>query len=75
MIAVRIGVVDSPKELVLEVDDEPKDLVEKIDAASGESAGLLWLTDSKGKKIGISVSKIAYLEIEPERARTVGFRS
>lgn len=73
MIEVRIGVIDSPKELILELDDNPKDLVDKINAASGETASLLWLTDSKGKQIAVSVAKIAYLEIEPERNRTVGF--
>ncbi len=73
MIEVRIGVIDSPKELILELEDNPKELVEKVNTATGESTGLLWLTDSRGKQIAISVGKIAYLEIEPERTRTVGF--
>ena len=73
MIEVRIGVVDSPKEIILELDDDPKDLVDKVNAASGESTGMLWLTDSKGKRVAISVARIAYLEMEPERSRTVGF--
>ena len=73
MIEVRIGVIDSPKELILELDDDPKELVDKVNAASGETSGMLWLTDSKGKQVAIAVSKIAYLEMEPERPRTVGF--
>lgn len=73
MIEVRIGVIDSPKELILELDDKPTELVDKINAASSETTSLLWLTDSKGKQIAVQVNKIAYLEIEPERARTVGF--
>ncbi|GAC1367316.1 MAG: DUF3107 domain-containing protein [Actinomycetota bacterium] len=75
MIEVRIGVIDSPKELLLEVDDHPQELVDKVNAASGETAGMLWLTDSKGKQVAISVARIAYLEIEPERSRHVGFGS
>ena len=73
MIEVRIGVIDSPKELILELEENAKELVDKVNAATGESSGLMWLTDSKGKQIAISVAKIAYLEIEPERPRTVGF--
>lgn len=73
MIEVRIGVIDSPKELTLELEQDPKDLVEKINTASGDTTSLLWLTDSKGKRIAVQVGKIAYLEIEPERSRTVGF--
>ena len=73
MIEVRIGVIDSPKELILELEEDAKELVDKVNASTGESSGLMWLTDSKGKQIAISVAKIAYLEIEPERPRTVGF--
>ena len=73
MIEVRIGVIDSPKELILELEEDAKELVDKVNASTGESSGLMWLTDSKGKQIAIAVAKIAYLEIEPERPRTVGF--
>lgn len=73
MIEVRIGVIDSPKELILELEEGANELVEKVNNASTESSGMIWLTDSKGKQIGISVARIAYLEIEPERPRTVGF--
>jgi len=73
VIEVRIGVIDSPKELILELEEDAKELVDKVNASTGESSGLMWLTDSKGKQIAIAVAKIAYLEIEPERPRTVGF--
>ena len=43
-----------------------------VDEAMKKS-GLVWLTDSKGKQIAVSAGRIAYLEIEPERSRTVGF--
>jgi hypothetical protein len=74
VIEVRIGVVDSPKELILELEEDPKELVDKVNkAASDETRGMIWLTDSKGKQVAVSVARIAYLEIEPERPRTVGF--
>lgn len=73
MIEVRIGVVESPKELILELEEDAEGLMNKVKAASAESGGMVWLTDSKGKQIGVSASRIAYLEIEPERPRKVGF--
>lgn len=73
MIEVRIGVIESPKELILELEEDAQDLIDKVKAASSESGGMVWLTDSKGKQIGVSVSRIAYLEIETERQRKVGF--
>jgi hypothetical protein len=73
VIEVRIGVVDVPKELTLELEDDPKEVVEKVNAALGGETDMLWLTDSRGKQVGIPVAKIAYLEVEPERSRRVGF--
>ena len=35
---------------------------------------ILWLTDRKGRRVGVPASKIAYLEIGPASAeRRVGF--
>jgi hypothetical protein len=75
VIEVRIGVVDSPKELILELEEDASELVEKVNSASGDTSGMIWMTDSKGKQVGVALSRIAYLEIEPERPRTVGFGS
>jgi len=36
--------------------------------------GVLWLTDRKGRRIGIPVVKVAYIEVgEPSGERRVGF--
>ena len=73
MIEVRIGIVESPKELILELEEDTTELVDKVNAAIATGSGMVWLTDSKGKKVAVQANRIAYLEIEPERARTVGF--
>lgn len=73
MIEVRIGVIESPKELILELEEGSDEVVKKVNDAAGQGSGMVWLTDSKGKQIGINVSRIAYLEIEADRPRTVGF--
>jgi hypothetical protein len=72
---VRIGVTQSPKELILEMsDDTDRDkLVKSIESALGAD-GVLWLTDRKGRKVGVPVAKVAYVEVGTnDDSRHVGF--
>ncbi len=72
---ISIGVVDSPKEINLEVSEGLDDLVKRIDEALTGGTSVLWLQDEKGRKIGIPAAKVAYVEIDPESApRSVGFK-
>ncbi len=73
MIEVKIGVRRAPKELILELDEKPDAVIKKVNDAMAKSDGLLWLTDSKGKQIGIPSEQIAYVEVEPEGHKSVGF--
>ena len=71
---VRIGVVYSARELVLEMDDDSSTVSAAVEAAVRESNPLLWLTDSKGRKVGIPTDKLAYVEVAGDAAdRKVGF--
>ncbi len=71
---VRIGVVHTPKEILLEVDSSPDDLVKVINSAIKADDGMIWLTDTDGRKIGIPSERLAYIEMEtgPDSKR-VGF--
>lgn len=72
---ISIGVVDSPKEITLQVKEGLDDLVKRIDEALTGGTSVLWLQDEKGRKIGIPAAKVAYVEIDPESApRSVGFK-
>jgi hypothetical protein len=72
---ISIGVVDSPKEITLEIKEGLDDLVKRIDGALTGGTTVLWLEDEKGKRIGIPAAKVAYVEIDPESApRSVGFK-
>lgn len=75
MIEVRIGVAEAPKELIVETDESTETVQEKLNAALGAGVQtMLWLTDKKGKQIGLPTSKIAYVEIEEKTLdRQVGF--
>ena len=73
---VRIGIVQSMKELDIELpEDADRDKVlADIEAALAEDGTILWLTDRKGRQVGVPVGKVAYVEVDPPSSdRRVGF--
>jgi hypothetical protein len=71
---VRIGVVYTPKELALEIDGSVDKTVDLVNQALAGTEPMLWLTDSKGKKVGVPTDKIAYVEVDAGDAdKRVGF--
>jgi hypothetical protein len=72
---VRIGVTNTPREISLELAEgaDPVALTKQIEEAISESA-ILWLTDRKGKLIGVPAAKLAYIELDAgAEDRRVGF--
>jgi len=71
---VRIGVVHTARELVVETDEAPEVVAQAVDSAFGSDASVLWLTDSKGRRIGVPTDKIAFVEVASDAGdRQVGF--
>ena len=71
---VRIGVVYSPKELSVELEGKVDEVVGTIEEAMKGGAPVVWLTDKKGRRVGIPSDKIAYIEVaEEDTAKRVGF--
>ena len=72
---IRIGVSQSMKELEVDMGDVDRDAtVAEITATLANPEGTLWLTDKKGRKVGVPSAKVAYLEIGGEaEERKVGF--
>jgi hypothetical protein len=73
---VRIGITQTPKEIEVELGDgvDRDKLVKEIDSVLGSSDGVLWLTDRRGRRIGIPSGKVAYVEIGTATDdRRVGF--
>ena len=72
---VRIGIVQTMKELEVELPEETNrdQVVAEIEAAlQGDS--VLWLTDRRGRRVGVPSSRVAYVELGAETAsRHVGF--
>ncbi|WP_231447025.1 DUF3107 domain-containing protein [Brevibacterium zhoupengii] len=69
---IKIGVKQSPREIVLESDETPKDLAARIEE-SVKADSLLSFTDSKGRQVFVPAAALAYVEIGTEAARRVGF--
>ncbi len=73
---VRIGVTYTGKELEVELpDDTDRDAISAaVDAAVAGSNPVLWLTDRKGKTVGVPSERIAYVELgRADSDRRVGF--
>lgn len=73
---LRIGISDSPREIDLDLKEDMSQtqLEEQIEAALKSGEGILWISDKKGKRVGVSVKKIAYVEMGPPKdERRVGF--
>jgi uncharacterized protein DUF3107 len=71
---VSIGVLHTAKELSIEMDGSADDVAKKVDAAVQAGTSVLWLTDTKGRRVGVSVDKIAYIEIaDDDGHKRVGF--
>jgi hypothetical protein len=73
---VRIGVTQSPREIEVELADNTSadELVAKIDAAVSKGTGMLWLTDKRGRRVGVPAAKLASVELDSGgETRRVGF--
>ncbi|HYZ66641.1 MAG TPA: DUF3107 domain-containing protein [Mycobacterium sp.] len=70
---VKIGVTDSPRELVFNSAQTPGEVEKLITDALSKDSGLLSLTDEKGRRFLVQSAKIAYAEIGAADIRRVGF--
>jgi hypothetical protein len=72
---VRIGVTQAPREINVELDDDADrdDLKSRVEAALAGTSDVLWITDKRGKDVGIPSAKIAYVELGSAEDRRIGF--
>ena len=73
---VRIGITHTPKEIEVEMPDDVDGdkVVADIEKLLKTGDGVLWLTDRKGRRVGVPVVKVAYVEVgAPAGDRRVGF--
>ena len=72
---VRIGVTQAPREISIEVDDDLRDDVKsRVEAALSGATDVLWVTDKRGRELGVPAAKIAYVEVgSADGDRRIGF--
>ena len=72
---VRIGVTYTAKELEVELPDGVDADQVKADVEAALSGGtVLWLTDRKGRRVGVPAEKVAYVDLGVEAGdRRIGF--
>ena len=70
---VRIGVVYTARELTVDTDESVEAVESAVEAAFGGQK-MFWITDTKGRRIGVPAEKIAYVEVAADAGeRQVGF--
>jgi hypothetical protein len=71
-VEIKIGIVDTPKELSIDTEESAEAITATVQSAI-QDGGLLTLADSRGRTYLVPSMKIAYVEIGPGTSRKVGF--
>ncbi|WKZ82409.1 MAG: DUF3107 family protein [Acidimicrobiia bacterium] len=69
---VKIGITFAPREIDVEVEDADAFMAEFARIVE-EGVRVWWVTDREQHRHGVLVDKIAYVDVEPERDRKIGF--
>jgi hypothetical protein len=73
---LKIGVVQTPKEIAVELPDgaDPAKLKAAVEAVLSGKDSIFWVVDRSGREVGVPAERIAYIEIgSPDAGRRVGF--
>ncbi len=73
---IRIGISDSPREMDLELPEgtTQEQFIESLEASISSGSSIVWIQDKKGHRLGVFVSKLAYVEVGATKEdRRVGF--
>jgi hypothetical protein len=62
---IRIGVTDTARELEVELADDTDgdELRRQVESAIGDGTPVLWLTDRKGRHVGVVTARLGWIEI------------
>jgi hypothetical protein len=75
-VEVRIGVSQVPREIEVDLADGTtvEELAARVEKAVSSGSGVLWLTDRRGRQVGVPAAKLAYIELDTAaESRRVGF--
>ena len=69
---VKIGIAESSRVVELEVEDVHA-FEKMLEGEFGSGPGLIWFEDTRDRRIGVPKDRIAFVEIDKEAVRPVGF--
>lgn len=69
---IRIGVQNVTRELVIDSEETAETVIEAIEAALAAGT-VLALQDSRGRRVVVPTSTLAYVEVGVDTPRKVGF--
>ena len=72
---VRIGIVQSARELTFDTDQSADDLRGLVESALNDAQPLVSFSDTKGKHFLVPTASIAFVEFGSDAGRRVGFVS
>ena len=72
---VKIGVQHASRELVIDTSLSGDEVAAEVSKALSGEAGVLSLSDTKGRRVLVPSEKLAYVELGTPSAGQVGFRS
>ena len=70
---IRIGIVNSPREISFESSQSAREIEKLVGDALGSDARFLTFADAKGNSYLVPTASLAYIEIGTEESRRVGF--
>jgi len=70
---IRIGIVNSPRELSFESSQTAAQIEKVVADALGSDAKFIKLSDDKGRVYIVPTASFGYLEVGSEESRRVGF--
>jgi hypothetical protein len=74
-VEVKIGVLHTPREIIVESSQTPDEVEQLVATALKSVDGQLALTDEKGRKVIVPANLVAYVEIAQADRGRVGFGS
>ncbi len=70
---IRIGIVNTPRELTFETEESAQGVRDAVAAAFAGDTAVLSLSDTKGNAYLVPTAALAYVQVGTEQARHVGF--
>jgi hypothetical protein len=73
---VRIGIIQSPREIDVDLHEgtDREQLLADVGRVLEDPTSVLWLTDKRGRRVAVPSSRIAYVEVgAASDDRRVGF--